>query len=36
MKKEDIEFHERILRGLKGILKAYEGWIDAKRTTAAQ
>lgn len=28
---EDIEFHERVLRLTKGIVKAYEQWLEAKK-----
>jgi hypothetical protein len=32
---EDLELHERVLRHLKGLLKAYEAWLDAKKARAA-
>jgi len=31
LRPEDIEFHERVLRLGKGIVKAYEQWLDAKK-----
>lgn len=31
MRPEDIEFHNKVLRLLKGIVSAYESWLDAKK-----
>ena len=32
MPPEDIELHDKILRLLKGIVRAYEDWLSKKRT----
>lgn len=31
MKPEDIEFHTKVLRLLKGIVNAYEEWLGSKK-----
>ncbi len=31
MKDEDFELHEMLIRGLKGLIKAYETWLGKKR-----
>lgn len=31
MKPADIAFHDKILRAVKGLIKAYEEWITARR-----
>lgn len=31
MAPEDLELHERVLRHLKGLIKAYELWLVAKK-----
>lgn len=33
MRPEDIELHEMLIRALKGMLKAYETWINRKKQT---
>ena len=31
MTPEDLEFHNKVLRLFKGILRAYEEWLDSKK-----
>ena len=33
MKPEDLELHDLLIRALKGMLKAYENWLNRKRQT---
>jgi hypothetical protein len=32
---EDFEFHERVIRLTKGLVKAYEDWLKAKKAKQA-
>jgi hypothetical protein len=35
MKPEDFELHDMLIRGLKGMIKAYENWLNKKKERAS-